>query len=84
MSIKTIDLPHSLRPALYVDGHNIRTAGEWKGGNTGKGAGKKAAKAHAADNEFAAMIWKSGNVTIYAVERDGAGHDDLVRIRFVD
>lgn len=76
----TIDLPKSLAPTLTPDGYSVRTAFDWQKEGGGKGKGKIAAQQHAGDTDFAAVLWKSGNIDVYANDRD----DGMVRIRYTN
>lgn len=80
--MKTIDLPRSLAAYLHPNGENVRTSLEWQSSGGGKGKGKKAAKSHlqGSDHDYVAMLWKSGNVTLYVLTRDG----EVVRVRFTN
>lgn len=83
----TIDLPRIARPNLHLDGANTRTATQWQtqakaDGITGRGKGKKAASRYAKEFGHAVVQWQSGNVTVYAQDRNG--NNGIVRIRFSD
>ena len=77
----TIDLPKRLAPALTPDGYCIRSALDWQKEDGGKGKGKVAAQQHAADSDFSAVLWKSGNVTVYANDRS---ENSVVCIRYTN
>ena len=83
----TIRLPASVKPVLTGSmDHNVRSSIVWQRMGGGKRYGKSAAKNYAAQHGWAAMIWQSGNVSVYAKadEHEAGDGDQLVRIRYAD
>jgi hypothetical protein len=80
----TVDMPRIARPNLHIDGAAIRSAAMWQiqAKSDGFRGAKKAARAYAEAEGQSVILWASGNVTVYAMDRK---HENgMIRLRFAD